>query len=306
MRSITELELRHADKLKKPCLTFVVSDDVHWPLKFCDAITGEGETSLVSVAHEKLFDAWPVLADWIAQNQDYLRLLRQVRLAAREWDANGRSAAFLWQDERLQPVYVMLERLQPELDDMTRDFIRPEASRLLEELTDIHVSHPRRSTIGERLNQLKDPRPGVGLRLHGLPDIVWCEVPAGEVNIKGKVFRVDRFFIAKYLITYEQFEVFMNDEIGYRHAAWWEKLAVRNPKPGAQRFRFPNFPRENVSWYDAIAFCRWLTEKMPDDGWPRTTSHSKGEGELLEKWIIRLPIEWEWQQAASGGNSDNK
>ena len=34
--SITELEFRHAEKLKKPCLTFAVSEDAAWPREFDD------------------------------------------------------------------------------------------------------------------------------------------------------------------------------------------------------------------------------------------------------------------------------
>ena len=36
---------------------------------------GEGVDSTISVAHEKLFEIWPALARWIAENQDDLRVL---------------------------------------------------------------------------------------------------------------------------------------------------------------------------------------------------------------------------------------
>jgi Domain of unknown function (DUF4062) len=39
--SITEMEFRHAEKLRKLCLTFVVSDDAPWLPKFIDGIKGE-------------------------------------------------------------------------------------------------------------------------------------------------------------------------------------------------------------------------------------------------------------------------
>jgi hypothetical protein len=43
LRSITELEYRHALTCKKPCLIFVLSEEVPWPRKFMDEITREGE-----------------------------------------------------------------------------------------------------------------------------------------------------------------------------------------------------------------------------------------------------------------------
>ena len=39
--SITELEFRHAEKLNKPRLTFVVNESTPWPPKFVDALTAE-------------------------------------------------------------------------------------------------------------------------------------------------------------------------------------------------------------------------------------------------------------------------
>lgn len=41
--SITELEFRHAELRKKPCLTFMTKEDAGIPLKFVDAYTGDGE-----------------------------------------------------------------------------------------------------------------------------------------------------------------------------------------------------------------------------------------------------------------------
>src|SRR5262249_23281133 len=39
--SITELEFRHAEKLGKPCLAFMMSEDAPWPAKSFDAIKGD-------------------------------------------------------------------------------------------------------------------------------------------------------------------------------------------------------------------------------------------------------------------------
>jgi hypothetical protein len=69
----------------------------------------------VEVAHEALLTHWPRLDTWIKERFDDLRLLRQVRLEAAEWQRRGRMEAHLWRHERLQPVYEMCQRLQPVL-----------------------------------------------------------------------------------------------------------------------------------------------------------------------------------------------
>ncbi|MBN1121169.1 MAG: SUMF1/EgtB/PvdO family nonheme iron enzyme [Anaerolineae bacterium] len=113
------------------------------------------------------------------------------------------------------------------------------------------------------------------------PPFEWCEIPAGRVGIKGQSFDVQPFRMAKYPITYEQFYVFIDRVDGFYNDHWWQDLEHRESPPGRQRFTHAqNLPRENVSWYDAVAFCRWLSSKTGSD--------------------IRLPTEWEWQWAAQG------
>lgn len=160
----------------------------------------------------------------------------QVRAAAVWWDGHSRQAAYLWPDERLQPVYQMQARLSLALNPAEQEFIRLEFDRLMEEIDRSETPHRRRSWIGERLNTLGDHRPGVGLvhgqvplrttrsgsfataRLRprvvrlwgdtpehaGLPDLVWVKVGGDKLELAREVFAVKPFYIAQYPVTYTQ------------------------------------------------------------------------------------------------------
>lgn len=233
----------------------------------------------------------------------WVRMHSQLVQAAKLWEASGFDDDYLWGANRLKPVYDMIERRKPELESLVQDFIKPEQERLMTELEDINTTHQRRAAIGERLAAIGDTRRGVGLRADGLPDIVWCPVPGGEITLEdgAGTFPVQPFYIAKYPITYVQFQAFLDDkEMGFDHNNWWQGIRPEYQKleMEEQKFKYDNHPRDTVSWHQAVAFCRWLTAKLPSDAWP------SGDISAGEDRIIRLPTEWEWQQAATGGQKD--
>ena len=144
-----------------------------------------------------------------------------------------------------------------------------------------------------------DNRPGVGLTADGLPDIEWVHIDGRTVTLEDlkvedvkKTFKVRPFRIARYPVTNVQFQAFVDAPDGYLKPEWWKDLEQSDsPNPAGA---METSPGQMVSWYEAVAFCRWLTEKHREIG-------------LLEAGKeIRLPKEWEWQQAATNGNPANK
>lgn len=117
---------------------------------------------------------------------------------------------------------------------------------------------------------------------------VWCLVTAGRVRLQYKrgIYPVAAFEIAKYPVTNAQYRAFI-DAGGYDDPRWWtySTTAARHwakidKTPLALRVDEDDAPRVGVSWYEAIAFCKWLSS--------------------LSDIPIRLPMETEWQRAAQG------
>ncbi|MBE2267888.1 MAG: ATP-binding protein [Anaerolinea sp.] len=122
------------------------------------------EDDRVEVAHEAVFRSWERLKKWIEDEQEDLILLRQMRSTAAEWKKKG-TPDLLWTYELQKPVFAMIARHQPKLDEHERQFMIPEYQRLLDELRDPKTSPKRRRTIGERLAALPsgDPRRAIGV-----------------------------------------------------------------------------------------------------------------------------------------------
>ncbi len=145
-----------------------------------------------------------------------------------------------------------------------------------------------------------DDRPGIGVK-GGLPDIDWVMIPAGEFKLGDEnesdnpphKLTLPAFGISRYPVTYMQFHAFIEDSEGFDDPRWWEGLAYpngHNDTPGDQWSKYWNHPREQVSWYDAMAFCRWLSWRLGGDY----------DLDKIDEWAVRLPTGFEWERAARG------
>ncbi len=198
------------------------------------------------------------------------------------------------------------------LDQFVSEHGEDGAVELLAQLARRELAHEHRAWIGERMAEMGDPRPGVSQLPEGLPDILWQGIDGGEIEVeRAGMFGVEPFFLSRYPVTMEQFASFLEDGHGFGNEVWWLGLDVtaeHRAAPGEQRYGLANNPRENVSWFDAVAFCRWLTERyiaLPEDGLQDMAAREIQRLIQEEGWQIRLPTEWEWQQAATGGRPEN-
>jgi hypothetical protein len=129
-----------------------------------------------------------------------------------------------------------------------------------------------------------------------LPLLLWKSIPAGDVLLDNMshmspgqtamLVAVDSFLMSQFPVTNAQFDVFRDSPDGYQNEKWWQfsQLAADwrrlHTTPLDARFRGDERPRENINWYEAMAFCHWL-------------SH-------LTDVEITLPTLEMWQRAALG------
>ncbi|MEM7114497.1 MAG: SUMF1/EgtB/PvdO family nonheme iron enzyme [Chloroflexota bacterium] len=186
---------------------------------------------------------------------------------------------------------------------MTDSFIA-----LMQELNQATTSHQRRRQIGEQLAAAGDPRSGIGVQ-DGTPDIFWLPISLGgkvtiirnSATIPPQDFDVAPFYIAKYPVTYAQYDAFVQAEDGFDNLAWWQGMpeAHKHQPLAQQRIVQANNARDTISWYQSIAFARWLTQKLSGLELPKPAGG--GTFKVGDDAQIRLPTEWEWQWAAQNG-----
>ena len=208
------------------------------------------------------------------------------------------------------------EANNPELEkDITHRLVE-----LLQSATALWQEPMARASAGRALAALGDPRPGVGLK-NGLPDILWVAIPGTapdgvklgsgtgakpdpeeEVNEFWPPNRphllIQGFKLAAYPITVAQYQAFV-DAGGYHKTSgktWWSEAgweAIGRKRHEPRFWRDPhrhqtNLPVFGVSWWEADAYCRWLTQVLRERCW------------IGKDETVRLPTEAEWEWAARG------
>jgi formylglycine-generating enzyme required for sulfatase activity len=153
------------------------------------------------------------------------------------------------------------------------------------------MSAKERAEVGVYLNALHDLRPDVYVQVPALVTVPAGPFVMGE-DLKQFSFELGEYWIGKYTVTNAQFRRFVDDG-GYtdKHKDVWTHVGwdyrSKNDVDKPRWWDNPQWCRENhpvvgASWYEAIAYCNWLTK-----------TDTQGRQ-------FRLPTEAEWEKAARG------
>ncbi len=184
--------------------------------------------------------------------------------------------------------------------NLDRELTRRIRGRLLDD--GVGLTHPRlRAAAGRILGALGDPRPEI---VSAEPALVW--VPAGQfpmghpeqaarVNLPSMqtgsyLVDVGEVAIGRFPVTNAQYGRFI-EAGGYQPESahlwtdagwsWRQTHGIGSPAYWDNPlWTVSNYPVVGVSWYEAVAYCQWLSSVLGRD--------------------ISLPTEAEWEKAARG------
>lgn len=156
------------------------------------------------------------------------------------------------------------------------------------------------------------------------------EPHAKDIEKKSHIVDLDEYYISRYPITNAQFRLFDEAE-GFKNRSYWssdgwawcqekrgneidiswidddaykqryenwlsQRQVVRRNRPwwwDSSRWGGPTRPVVGVSWFEALAFCKWLEEQYQHADENAPISLTSGLG-------IYMPSEAEWEKAARG------
>ena len=152
-----------------------------------------------------------------------------------------------------------------------------------------NVAFQDRLDAAEALGQAGDPR---------LDEDNWVTIAAGTFRTGSEdkdayddekpvhEVELDAFRIGRYPVTVQEFARFVDDG-GYEESRWWKDTKMfgeqKEPRDWDEQANRRNHPVTGVSWYEAAAYCEWLSERLGAR--------------------VRLPTEAEWERAACGGKA---
>jgi formylglycine-generating enzyme required for sulfatase activity len=243
---------------------------------------GEGDTATVSVSHEKLFEAWPALRDYISENKKGLMDQTLLQSRARKWADMGKpwfsGLASRRELKDFRQTAVSTPGTKTYLDASGRAWWIKSCGGLAAVLIFVVIAKAWQEGLSVDYTLLKGK--SFFTKIHREPEMVVVEgreFKMGDFDNRGDRdarpvhdVQIKRFALGKYEVTFDEYDRFA--------------LVTGRGLSFDQGWGRGGHPVINVSWEDARDFAKWLSD------------------ETGKKY--RLPSEAEWEYAARSGGKD--
>ena len=180
------------------------------------------------------------------------------------------------------------------IDEAHMEPARSAQSRVLPALRRLEVR--TRVSVAEGLGSVRDPRL--------TPEARYVDIPGGsfwrgsedsdawEQERPATAVELSSFRIQRWPVTVAEFRQFLRTGRGYELSTWWppdgwelrRQLEIEAPLGWDHQEPRGNRPVTGVSWWEASAYCTWLSS----------------EGDVPAGWRAELPTEAQWERTARG------
>lgn len=242
---------------------------------------GQGEDATISISHEKLFDAWPALKDYVDIHKKELVDRTLLDSRAKRWDKRGRP---WFRGLVIGLEYYDFQRAGSNAGGLTQEFFQASrraryiwmAGGLVVMLLMGGITWLLQK--GYNLEQAGLKVQSLFVSIHVPPEMV--PIPGGtfcQGDVEGfgegwgkpvREVMIKPFAMGKHEVTFEEYDAFA--------------IATGREMPNHQDWGRGQRPVINVSWKEARDYADWL-------------SRQTGQG-------YRLPTESEWEYAARSGD----
>jgi formylglycine-generating enzyme required for sulfatase activity len=292
------LELDAFDEIIYECL----AENIDWWQEVFLLMAGGAKTRRASTIHD--------LVCWLLKGKAGISDFASVRDFRELWLA-GQA---LWETDYLDECVGGKNTDTPHVD------IFEKVHTCLEEAltADEQLDPAQRVEAGHWLARLEDHRADV----LGAGQMKFCPIPAGPFSMgDGRDDDCPEhpcdlkygYRLAQYPVTVAQYRRF-DEAAGYGIEKYWKEAADakgweagrikfwgdedwrRGMPELPSRFDYANHPMVYVSWYESLAFCRWLTDYVRDG----KGADDEIAGLVQKGWRFLLPSEAEWEKGARG------
>ncbi len=245
------------------------------------------EAVVVEVTHEALIRHWSQLKSWVDANREFLAWQQRLNTTRKRWEESRRPIGLLLRGLPLREAAEWLKKKPESFSPDEREFVRASQNRRTRERVVAAIGAGLVLWLiggttwlwqkGYDLDQAALKIQSLVVSIHVPPQMV--QVPGGtfqmgDVEKLGDSWRnpvhsvtIKPFALGQYEVTFEEYDRFA--------------IAEGKPLPGDQGWGRGRRPVINVSWDDAKAYAKWLSEQTGKR--------------------YRLPTESEWEYAARSG-----